>query len=62
MVRNIPNRTTIKEFTEEIDDAGFVGQYNFFHLLMSMLRLCLSLKNFLHSVALPPSSFVTMAM
>ena len=40
MVRNIPNRTTIKEFTEEIDETGFVRQYNFFHLLMRMLCLC----------------------
>ena len=45
MVRNIPDRTTIKEFTEEIDEARFVRQYNFFHLLMRMLCLCLALMN-----------------
>ena len=45
MVRNIPDRTTIKEFTVEIDEAGFVRQYNFFHLLMRMLCLCLDLMN-----------------
>ena len=27
MVKKIPNRNTIEEFTEEIDEAGFVGQY-----------------------------------
>ena len=31
MVRNIPIRTTIKEFTEEIDEAEYVRQCNFFH-------------------------------
>ena len=62
MVRTIPNRTTIKEFTEEIDEARFVRQYNFFHLLMRMLCLYLALMNLLHSVAFPSSSFVTMAI
>ena len=62
MVRNIPNRTTIKEFTEEIDEAGFVRQYNLFHLLMKMLCLCLALMNFLHSVGPPSSTLVTMAI
>ena len=38
MVKNISNRNTIEDFTEEIDEAGFVRQYNFFHLLM---RMCL---------------------
>ena len=61
MVKNFLNRTTIKEFTEEIDEARFVRQYNFFHLLMRMLCLCLALMNLLHSVALPSSSFVTIA-
>ena len=61
-VRNIPNRTTIKDFTEEIDGARFVRQYNLFHLLMRQLCLCLALMNLLHSVALPSSSLVTMAM
>ena len=40
---NIPNRTTIEDFTEEIDEAGFVRQYNFFHMLMGMLCLCFAL-------------------
>ena len=39
MVKSIPNRNTIEDFTEEIDEAGFVKQYNFFHLLMRMLCL-----------------------
>ena len=30
MVKNIPNRTTIEDCTEEIDEARFVTQYNFF--------------------------------
>ena len=33
MVRNIHHRTTTKDFTEEIDEARFVRQYNFLHLL-----------------------------
>ena len=36
MVRNIPNRNTIEDFTVEIDEAEFVRQYNLFHLLMRM--------------------------
>ena len=52
MVRHIPNRTTIKEFKEEIDEARFVGQYNFFHQLMRFF-LCLALMNLLYSVARP---------
>ena len=40
MVINIPNRTTIEEFTEEIDEAGCARQCNFFHLLMRKLCLC----------------------
>ena len=51
MVRNIPNQTTIKEFTEETDEARFVR-----------LCLCLALMNLLHGVALPSSSFETMAI
>ena len=35
MVRNISNQNTVKDLTEEIDDAGFVRQYNSSHLLMS---------------------------
>ena len=61
-VRNIPNRTTIKDFTEEIDGAGFVRQYNLFHLLMRMLCLCLALMNLLKSVARSSASLVTMAI
>ena len=45
MVKNILNRTTIEDFTEEIDEAEFVRQYNFSHLLMRMLCLCLALLN-----------------
>ena len=37
MVRTIPNRNTIEEFTKEIDEAGFVGQQNFFYLPARML-------------------------
>ena len=60
MVRNIPNRNTIEDFTEEIDEAEFARQYNFFYLLTRMLCLCLTLMNFLLGVALPSSSLVTM--
>ena len=56
MVRNVPNRTTIKDFTEEIDETRFVRQYNFSPSLMRILCLCLVLLNLLHSVALPSSS------
>ena len=52
----------IKDFTEEIDKAGCVRQYNFFHLLMRTLCLCLALVNLLHSVAHPSSSLVNMAI
>ena len=45
-----------------IDEAGIFRQYNFFHLLMRMLCLCLALVNLLHSVAPPSSSFVSMAV
>ena len=37
--KTFPNRTTIEDFTEEIDEARFVRQYSFFHLLMRMLCL-----------------------
>ena len=60
MVRKIPNRNTIEELTEEIDEAGFV--YNFFYPPTRMLCLCLALMNLLLSVALPCSNFVTMAV
>ena len=62
MVESIPNRNTIEDFTEEIDEAGFVRQYNFFHLLMRMLCLCLALMNLLLDVAPRSSSLVTMAV
>ena len=61
MVKNIPNRNYIEDFTEEIDEAGFVGQYTVFHLLMRMLCLCLALMDLLLSVAPPSSSFVAVA-
>ena len=54
---NISNRNTIEDFTEEIDEARFVRQYNFFHLLM-----CLPVMNLLLIVPPPSSSFVTMAV
>ena len=60
MVKNIHNQTTIEDFTEEIDKAGCVRQYNSLHLLNTMLYLCLAFMNFLHSVAPLFSSFVTM--
>ena len=62
MVKNIPNRTTIEDCTAEVNEARFVRQYDFFHLLMRMLCLCLALMNLLLCVALPSSSFVTMAI
>ena len=39
MVKNTPNRNTIEEFTEEIDEAGFVKQYNLFQLRPLLLDL-----------------------
>ena len=62
MVKNIINRNTIEDFTEETDEAGFVGQCHFFHLLMRMLCLCLAPLNLLLSVAHPSSGFVIMAV
>ena len=50
MMKNTPNRTTIEEFTEEIDETGFVRQHDFFYLLIRMLCLCWALMNFLLSV------------
>ena len=49
-----------EDFTEGIDEAGFVRRYNFFHLLMGMLCLCLALMNFCtvwrsHSLDTPPT-------
>ena len=43
MVKNIPNRNTMEDFTEEIHEAEYVRRYNFFHLLMKKLYLCLAL-------------------
>ena len=62
VVKNIPNRTTIEDFTKEIDEARCVRHYNFFHLLVRMLCLRLVLMNLLPSVAPPSSSLVTMAI
>ena len=62
MVRNIPNRNTIEDFTEEIDEAEFVRQYNSSHMLMKMLYLCLALMNLLLRVVRHSSSLVTMAV
>ena len=62
MVRNTLRRNTIEDFTEEIDEAGSVRQYNFFHLLIRMLCLCLALMNLLLSVAPPSSGFVSVAV
>ena len=53
---------TIEEFTEEIDEARFVKQYNLFHFLIRMLCLCLAPMNLLLSVAAPSSRCVTMAV
>ena len=62
MVRTFPNRNTVEELTEEIDEAGFVRQYNFFYLPIRMLCLCLALANLLLCVAPPSSSIVTVAV
>ena len=51
----------MEDFTEGIDEARFVRQYNFFHLLMRLLCLCMALVNLLLSVT-HPSSSVTMAV
>ena len=61
MVKNIHNRNTIEDFTEEIDEEGFVRQYNFFHLLMRVLCLCMALMNLLLCASSLSSGFVTMA-
>ena len=55
-------RNTIEEFTEEIDEAEFVIQYNYFHLLTRMLYVCLAVVNFLLCVPPPSSGLVTMAV
>ena len=62
MAKNIPNRNTIENFTEETDDATCVGQYNFFRLLVRMLSLHLALMIFLLCVAPTSSSLVIMAV
>ena len=61
MVNSVPNRNTIEEFTEEIDEAGFVGQYDFLYLPIGVLCLCLALMNLLLSVAPPPPSSLLLA-
>ena len=53
MMKNTPNRNTIEGFTAEIDEARFVGQYNFFFLLIRMLSLCLTLMNLLAQCCAP---------
>ena len=53
---------TIEDFTDKIDEAGFVGQYNICYLPRRMSCLCLALMNLLLCVAPPPCSFVTMAV
>ena len=53
MVRNIPNRNTIEDFTEETDEARFVRQYKSSHILMQTLYLCLALMNLLLGVVAP---------
>ena len=40
MVRNTSNQNTIEDFTEEIDEAEFVRQYNSSHVLKKLLLLC----------------------
>ena len=60
--QKIEDRTAVKDSTEEIDEARFVRQYNFVHLLMRTLCLCLPLMNLLLSVAPSSSSVVTMAI
>ena len=62
MVRNISNQNTIEDLTEEIDEAGFVRQYNSSNLLMKMLYLSLALIDLLLGVVHHSSSLVTMAM
>ena len=62
MLRNIPNRNTIEDITEEIDEAEFVRQYNSSHMLMKMLYLCLALMNLLLGEARPSSRLVIMAV
>ena len=61
MVRNIPNRNTIEDLTEEIDEARFARQYNSPHSL-ERLYLCLALMNLLLGVVLHSSSLATMAV
>ena len=39
MVKNIPNRNTTEDFTEEIDEARFARQYTFFHLLTNVMSV-----------------------
>ena len=62
MVKSIPNRNTIEDFTEEIDEAGFVRRYNCSNLLMTKLYLSLALINLLLGVVHHSSSLVTMAI
>ena len=61
-LRNISHRSTIEDFTEEIDEAEFVRQYNSSHMLMKKLYLCLALMNLLLCIVPHSSSLVTMAV
>ena len=62
MVRNISNQNIIEDFTEEIDEARFVRQYNCSNLLVKKLYLSLALINLLLGVVHHSSSLVTMAI
>ena len=62
MVKSIPNRNTVEDFTKEISEAGFARQHNSSHLLMKKLYLCLALMNLLLGVLPHSSSLVTMAV
>ena len=62
MVRNIFNQYTMKDLTEKIDEAGFVGQDTSSHLMMKKLYLCLALMNLLLGVVPHSFSLVTMAV
>ena len=62
MVRNISNQNTIEDFTEEIDEAELVRQYNSSHLLMKTLYLCMTLMDLLLGFVLHSFCLVTMAV
>ena len=62
IVRDISNQNTIEDFTEEIDEAEFVRQYNSFYLLEKKVCLCVALLNLLLEFVSHSSSLVTMAV